>query len=125
MTRTTLLVLAAGWAIAAAVTVGASGCTADGWGKMYRLTRYPERYDDMPLGRDFSTRPQVARLKDEKLRNYMNGWLDLREEYLKVWREQGDDAHEVKRIQGRRSLMTTVIQDYVRQLLAAGQPLTD
>lgn len=84
----------------------------------------PAGYNTSPLGVAFDTPAECRSLRDEKLRNYMTQWFELREQYLREWRRYGEHGGQVERIQNRRIVLQTVIQDYVTQLRAGGVPLT-
>lgn len=100
---------------------GASGCTPEDMQWMYRQTHTPSDYNDMPLGTRFDSRPEVAQLKDQQLRDFMTKWLDYREQYLKAWKAKGELDPDYRRLKNLRSTLWTVIQDRANQL--GGQDL--
>ncbi len=113
------LLLAGAWAVSAL-----GGCTPQQYEWWKRQRSYPPDYKNMPLGEEYTTADDVARLKDASLRSWMQDWLAIRKEYLKTWREKGDYDAQVKRLQNRRAMLKAAIQDRATQLGIAGQPLS-
>jgi hypothetical protein len=105
------------------VAFSAGGCGPEDMQWQYRQFHTPDDFDKMPLGPMADTRDKVARIHDPALRGHMAQWMDLRDEYLKAWKSQGDYGPDVKKIKELRSTLFAVIQDQAMQLRGAGQPL--
>jgi len=114
------------WCLAAGlVALSAGGCGPQDMQWQYRQFHSPDDFDKMPMGPQFDTRAKIARLRDQSLRDRMAQWMDLRDQYRKAWRSQGDLGEEVRDLKKKRSMLLAVIQDQVMQLRGSGQSLAD
>ncbi len=106
-----------------AALVVSAGCTPSDWEWMRRQTSHPTDYATTPLGRTYDTPEEISQLRDDRLRQWMGEWLDLREVYLDLWRERGRWDQEVIRVRNRMATYHALIGDRATQLSAMGQPL--
>ena len=106
--------VAAGLAALAGLVMLA-GCTPGQWAYWERQRNYPADYSPAPLGPNYDTPAEVAQIPDENIRGLMIEWLDLRKEYLRLWRERGGYDEQVKRIRNRLASLRAVIEHAATQ----------
>jgi hypothetical protein len=100
-----------------------AGCSMETWERWDRSLRKAPQYHEVPLGKRFNTRSKASQIRDEKIRNWMGQWFDLRDEYQKLWVKHGPRDEVVIRVETRLSNWKVTIEDRALQLDGQGKPL--